>query len=256
MTPRSFTSSARIASSSAIVCASSSYSSRSFWRSSAARRRSAMSRMCVACVSLNSYGASCSAVRAASADSEPRINVMIASIMSSAFSRPSRMCARSRALFSRYWLRRVMTSTWCADVHLERLAQVEHARHTVDERDLVRGEVRLHRRVLVELVQHHLRVRVALEVDDETDGVARRQVGDVADALDAAIVDELVDLRRRSTRPTSGTATRTRGSAGRPWRLLRSPRWRACGSSRGPCGSTRRCRPARGSTRRSGSRDP
>ena len=49
-----------------------------------------------------------------------------------------------------------------ADVHLERLAQVEDARHAVDERDLVRGEVRLHRRVLVELVQHDLRVRVAL----------------------------------------------------------------------------------------------
>ena len=58
MTPRSFTSSARIASSSAIVCASSSYSSRSFWRSSAASRRSAMSRMWVACISLNSNGAS------------------------------------------------------------------------------------------------------------------------------------------------------------------------------------------------------
>ena len=135
-----------------------------------------MSRMCVACVSLNSNGASCSAVRAASADSEPRINVMIASIMSSALSRPSRMCARSRALFSRYWLRRVMTSTWCADVDLERLAQVEQPRHAVDERDHVRGEVRLHRRVLVELVQHHLRVGVALQLDDEADGVAGRQV--------------------------------------------------------------------------------
>ena len=63
-----------------------------------------------------------------------------------------------------------------ADVHLERHAQVQQPRHAVDERDHVRGEVRLHRRVLVELVQHHLRVRVALEVDDETDRVARRKV--------------------------------------------------------------------------------
>ena len=80
------------------------------------------------------------------------------------------------------------------DVHLERAPQVEHARHAVDERDHVRGEVRLHRRVLVELVEHHLRVRVALEVDHEPDRVAGGEVGDRADALDAAVVHELADL--------------------------------------------------------------
>ena len=86
------------------------------------------------------------------------------------------MCARSRALFSRYSLRRVIDLDLVRDVHLERLAQVEQPRHAVDERDHVRGEVRLHRRVLVELVQHDLRVGVALEVDDEPDGVAGREV--------------------------------------------------------------------------------
>ena len=60
------------------------------------------------------------------------------------------------------------------DVHLAALPQDEQARHAVDERDHVRREVRLHRRVLVELVQHHLRVGVALEIDDEADGVAGR----------------------------------------------------------------------------------
>jgi hypothetical protein len=82
------------------------------------------------------------------------------------------------------------------DVHLERLAQVEQARHAVDERNHVRGEVRLHGRVLVELVEHHLRVRVALQVDHQADRVAGREVGDVADALDPPLGDQLVDLRR------------------------------------------------------------
>ena len=62
------------------------------------------------------------------------------------------------------------------DVHLERLRRFEQARHAVDERDHVRREVRLHRRVLVELVEHDLRVRVALQVDDEPDRVAGREV--------------------------------------------------------------------------------
>ena len=80
------------------------------------------------------------------------------------------------------------------DVDLERPTQVEQPRHAVDERDHVGREVRLHRRVLVELVEHDLRVGVALEVDDEPDRVAGREVGHRADALDAAIVDEVADL--------------------------------------------------------------
>ena len=54
-----------------------------------------MSRMCVAWISLNSNGAASKACFAASADSEPRINAMIASIMSSAFNSP-RECAPAR----------------------------------------------------------------------------------------------------------------------------------------------------------------
>ena len=51
------------------------------------------------------------------------------------------------------------------DVDLERRLQVEQPRHAVDQRQHVHREVRLHRRVLVELVQHDLRVGVALELD-------------------------------------------------------------------------------------------
>ena len=48
--------------------------------------------------------------------------------------------------------------------------------------------------MLVELVEHHLRVGVALQLDHEAHRVARRLVAHVADALDLAVVDELGDL--------------------------------------------------------------
>ena len=140
------------------------------------------------------------------------------------------------------------------DVDAQRLLQVEQPRHTVDERQDVRREVRLHRRVLVELVQHDLRVRIALQVDDEPHRVAGRRVADVADALDLAVVHELGDLLpdhldRRLVRHLGDDDAQ----AAAPPRRSRRPR--ACGSSRGRCGTPRRCRRGRGSSRRSGSRD-
>ena len=80
------------------------------------------------------------------------------------------------------------------DVDLDRLGQVEQPRDAVDEREHVHGEARLHRRVLVELVQHDLGVGVALQLDDEAVRDTRRLVADVADALDLALVHELGDL--------------------------------------------------------------
>ena len=80
------------------------------------------------------------------------------------------------------------------DVDRERRLEVEQLRHVVDQRQHVHREVGLHRRVLVEQVQHDLRVGVALELDDEARGVARRLVAHVADAFDLAVVDQLGDL--------------------------------------------------------------
>ena len=80
------------------------------------------------------------------------------------------------------------------DVLLDRRLQVEQPRDAVDEREHVDREARLHRRVLVELVQHHLGVGVALELDHEQRGVAGRRVAHVANAFDAPVVHELGDL--------------------------------------------------------------
>ena len=51
------------------------------------------------------------------------------------------------------------------EVVAEQVAQRERPRHAVDERDRVVAEGRLQRRVLVELVQHDLRDRLALQLD-------------------------------------------------------------------------------------------
>ena len=53
-----------------------------------------------------------------------------------------------------------------ADVAVERVGEVERARHAVDERDHVDAEARLQLRQLVEVVEHDVRVGVALQRDD------------------------------------------------------------------------------------------
>ena len=104
---------ARIDSKSAIFASSSSRSLTSSWRSSAASLRSCMSRIARAWIS----SISSSAIRpvcATAADSEPRISAMTSSIRSMALSSAATMCSRSWALRSRNWVRRTMTSIWCA----------------------------------------------------------------------------------------------------------------------------------------------
>ena len=73
----------------------------------------------------------------------------------------------------------------------------QRARHPVDQGEHVGAEVVLQLGVLVEVVEHHLGHRVALEHDDEAlAGAARRLVADVGDAVEAALLGELGDLLR------------------------------------------------------------
>ena len=80
------------------------------------------------------------------------------------------------------------------DVVADHLAQVERARHAVRERDHVDAERLLQRRVLVELVEHDLRDRVALQLDHEPHAGAVGLVAQVADLGDLLVVHELGDL--------------------------------------------------------------
>ena len=125
----------------------------------------------------------------------------------------------------------------------QRLHEVEQPRHTVDQREHVRGEVRLHRRVLVELVEHDLRVRVALELDDEprvspADSLRTSRMP----SMRRSLTSSAIFVPMTSTEVWYGTSVTTMRWP--PRRLRRSRRPPACESSRGPCGSTRRSRAA------------
>ena len=65
------------------------------------------------------------------------------------------------------------------DVVVQHLLEREHARHAVHERQHDGAEAHLQLRVLVQLVEHHLRNGVLLEVDDDVDAVAVGAVVDV-----------------------------------------------------------------------------
>ena len=81
-----------------------------------------------------------------------------------------------------------------ADVGLDRLAQRQRPGHAVDERDHVDAERRLHRRVLVELVEHDLGDGVALELDDQAHPALVGVVLDVGDPVELLLLDQVGDL--------------------------------------------------------------
>ena len=74
------------------------------------------------------------------------------------------------------------------------LEQRHHPRDAVCERDGVVAERRLERRVLEELVQGHLRDRVALQLDLDPHARPVRVVGKIRDLGDHLVVDEVGDL--------------------------------------------------------------
>ena len=80
------------------------------------------------------------------------------------------------------------------DEVLERLLEVQHLRLTRDDGERVDAERRLQRGQLIQLVEHDLPRRVALELDHHTHPVTVGLVAEVADALDALLADELSDL--------------------------------------------------------------
>ena len=80
------------------------------------------------------------------------------------------------------------------DVVVDDRAQRQRPRHVVDQRDRVDAERRLHRGVLVELVQHDLRDHAALELDHDPHALAVGLVAQVGDLGDLLLADELGDL--------------------------------------------------------------
>ena len=77
---------------------------------------------------------------------------------------------------------------------MQHLLERHDARDAVDERQHDDAEADLQLGVLVELVQHHLRDGVALELDDDVDAVAVGAVVDVADLGKLLVAHELAEL--------------------------------------------------------------
>ena len=83
------------------------------------------------------------------------------------------------------------------DPQADEAVERQGARHAVDDGEHVGAEVLLQLRVLVQVVQHDLRDRVALEHDHEAlPGTTRRLVADVGDTGDLALAGEVADLHR------------------------------------------------------------
>src|SRR4029450_9632058 len=80
------------------------------------------------------------------------------------------------------------------DVGLQYLDEVERARHAVDQRHRVDGEVALQGRVLEEVVEDDEGRRFLLELDDQAGVAAGGLVVDVGDALDLAAFHQLLGL--------------------------------------------------------------
>ena len=70
----------------------------------------------------------------------------------------------------------------------QQVLQRHESRPAAVDRQHVEAEGRLQRRVLVELVQHHVALHVALQLDDDAHALAVALVAQVGDALDAVLL--------------------------------------------------------------------
>ena len=84
------------------------------------------------------------------------------------------------------------------DVVVQHLLQRKHARRAVHQRQHDHAEAHLQLRVLVQLVQHHLRDGVLLEVDDDVDAMAVGAVMDVADLGQLLLAHQLAQLLKQA----------------------------------------------------------
>ena len=73
---------------------------------------------------------------------------------------------------------------------LQQLLEVEQARLAVHQGDHVDAKNRLQRGVQEEVVQHHVRIMVALDLDDHAHAVLVRLVAQLGDALDLLLLDQ------------------------------------------------------------------
>ena len=81
-----------------------------------------------------------------------------------------------------------------ADERLQHLPEVEQLRTAVDQRHHVDAEHRLHRRLRIEVVEHHLGRFAALDLDVDAHAVLVGLVAQLADAFQPLFLHQLGDL--------------------------------------------------------------
>ncbi len=92
---------------------------------------------------------------------------------------------------------------------LQHLLERQHARLAVDQRQQDDRERVLQRRELVELVEHHVGIGVALELDDQPHRLLEIAfVANGGDAGDFALVDRAAAICSSRGRATAGTESR------------------------------------------------
>ena len=79
------------------------------------------------------------------------------------------------------------------DEQRQQVLQVHHLRPAGIERQHVGAEIGLQRRETIELVQHHVRHRVALQFDDDAEAIAVGFVAQVGNALDLLLAHQFGD---------------------------------------------------------------
>ena len=172
---------------SAISLCSRSRSASSSIRENRVSRRSCMSKMYVAWVSVSS-NTSISRARAAATSSELRMIAITSSMSTIAISRPSTRCSRSLALRSRNSVRRAGDLQPVVEVDAQQLAEGQRTGLAVDEGHGVDGERVLHLGQPIQLFEQGVRVEAVLDLDHQPGAVGQvGQVLDVGDALELAV---------------------------------------------------------------------
>ncbi len=169
------------------------YSSSIFLRSRAARRRSCISRMALAWISesveaRHQVGAGVSTSRRLADGLDDRVEVVERDLEALEDVGPVARLAEVELGAAADDLAAPV------DVVLEDGCERQRLGLAVDERQHVHVEGQLQRRVLEQVVEHLVRVRVALALDDHAHAVAVGLVAQVGDALDLLALDEVGDL--------------------------------------------------------------
>ena len=133
------------------------------------------------------------ASRASLASCEARISRMTSSILATAMARPTRIWARSRALLSRKLVRREMTSSRKATKACSMSFRFISSGRPPLSATMLTPKVVCSGGEAVELVEHDVGHRVALQLDHDAIAVAVGLVAQVGDALDLLLAHQFGD---------------------------------------------------------------